>query len=649
VSSFFLVLLSVIFFILKKYIVFLDALCFGIGVAVFLQSYFLNPNFEVLNGTEIEWGKYIIHIIISTLVYICCIVLPLFFVSAKKLELSKHYKKIEIFTCILLGGIQLIYVFFLGGASKKTTNLNYVLTEKNEFELSSTKNTVVFIIDTLDGQWFENFILADSVFADKLKDFTYFDNAVAGGAPTVLGIPLMLTGEMYDTNDSLDTYYEQAYWKSTLLKNFADENIKIKLFTSTRYLQGSDYSLIDNASSVKKHYISEKIKFTKTLYKLVAFIEAPQLLKPRFWLYGNTLLKYVSVEQAADAEKEYVVDFNDPYFYANFKKKHVSVDYKHPCFVFYHLFGSHGPYNMNENAELVSSEQTSLMQQTKGAMKICLDVIEDMKNKGVYDSSTIIISGDHGGRDLYQNPAILCKLPHSNNEKLVTNSSQVTFQNLYNTYAKSLLKKHEKNYGDTLFEVKNIRSERFHVSPHVLGIVHFPNDKYVDSKSYVTYIIPDDARSFSDVKVLVQDFDEKKNTLSCIDVPNKIGKNMAECSVLGFYGFEDEYVWIRPNASVTLHNKKISKNGLQFSLNIPGQIQKQSPELRIYVNDILCKKMNTTPGKLEVYFSPEEVSSFDDTYEIRIEHDFSFVPKELGINDDTRELSFQVTYIGEKR
>ena len=117
----------------------------------------------------------------------------------------------------------------------------------------------------------------------------------------------------------------------------------------------------------------------------------------------------------------------------------------------------------------------------------------------------------------------------------------------------------------------------------------------------------------------------------------------------GFYNFESEFVWSNKKASLFLANKKISKKGLQFSLNIPTQIQKQTPELRIYINDILCKKMNTTPGKLELYFSPEEISSFDDTYDIRIEHDFSFVPKEHGINDDTRELSLQVSYIGEKK
>ena len=117
----------------------------------------------------------------------------------------------------------------------------------------------------------------------------------------------------------------------------------------------------------------------------------------------------------------------------------------------------------------------------------------------------------------------------------------------------------------------------------------------------------------------------------------------------GFYTFESDFVWAKPHVALTISNKKILKTGLQFSLNIPSQIQNSSPELRVYINDILCKKMNTTPGKLELYFSPEEISSFDDTYEIRIEHDFSFVPKELGINDDTRELSFQVSYIGEKR
>ncbi len=624
---------------------FCNALYFGIGIAVFIQGYFLNPNFEVLNGREIEWENYSINAVISTFVWIFCIVFP--FICVLNIKLFTIYKRLELFTCYILFAIQVLFVIFLGITGKKTNESNYVLTENDEFLFSKYRNTVVFVIDTLDGQWLDDFILSDAGFVSYLKDFTYFDNAVAGGSPTILGIPLMLTGEMYDTNVSLNTYYLQAYEKSTLLKDLSDENIKIKLYTNTEYLYGADYSLLDNASNESKHYISEKIKFTKILYKLVAFIEAPQLMKSRFWIYGDVLSNYISLKHKYSTE--YVVDFNDPRFYENFKKSYITLGYKQPAFILYHLFGCHGPYNMNENAELVPAESTSRIQSTKGAFKICFDIIEAMKVKGVYDSSTIIITADHGGRDVYQNPAILCKMPSENKDSLTINSCPVTFKNLYNTFAKSMLVKHKNAYGDTLFEVKNTIAERLHVAPHVLGVVHFPDNEYVNRKNYATYIIPSNVRNFSELKVLAQAENHAMLCVSRVDVKNNTGYQIADESKSGFYGFESESVWVKQKAFVILKNRNVSKIGLSFFIIIPEQVTGLYPELRIYINNLLYKKMNTSPGKLELYFPADEISSFDDIYEIRIEHDFSFVPKEQGINEDTRELSLQVFYIGEKR
>mgnify|MGYP000582751944 CR=1 FL=1 len=70
----------------------------------------------------------------------------------------------------------------------------------------------MFVVDTLDASWFEDMLLPNEEYKKSLKDFTYFDDAVAGGAPTVLAIPTLLTGKI-DMDASRDTseYYKDAY------------------------------------------------------------------------------------------------------------------------------------------------------------------------------------------------------------------------------------------------------------------------------------------------------------------------------------------------------------------------------------------------------------------------------------------------------
>ena len=117
----------------------------------------------------------------------------------------------------------------------------------------------------------------------------------------------------------------------------------------------------------------------------------------------------------------------------------------------------------------------------------------------------------------------------------------------------------------------------------------------------------------------------------------------------GFYYFEQGFVWSQPSSVTILGSKNISKKGLLINLVVPPQTEGRSPELRVAVNGLYMTKVNTSPGAMTLYYPPEEISSFDDIYEISLEHDFSFVPKELGINNDTRKLSLRVLYIGEKK
>ena len=97
-------------------------------------------------------------------------------------------------------------------SSKRSVDYSYVVTKNDEFALSLQGNVVVFIVDTLDNEDAQNYVI--DRYCEELKDFTYFDNMIGGGAPTALGVPLMLTGYQYDTTQSLDDSQLYADFKN---------------------------------------------------------------------------------------------------------------------------------------------------------------------------------------------------------------------------------------------------------------------------------------------------------------------------------------------------------------------------------------------------------------------------------------------------
>lgn len=62
------------------------------------------------------------------------------------------------------------------------------------FELSKDENTIVIVLDTLDGAFMHQVLVDNPDFIDRLDGFTNYGNTLASGARTTVAMPLILTG-----------------------------------------------------------------------------------------------------------------------------------------------------------------------------------------------------------------------------------------------------------------------------------------------------------------------------------------------------------------------------------------------------------------------------------------------------------------------
>ena len=79
---------------------------------------------------------------------------------------------------LFLSSIQVVTLVVLIVSSKRSVDYSYVVTKNDEFALSSQGNVVVFIVDTLDNDDAQNYVI--DRYSEELKDFTYFDNMIGG-------------------------------------------------------------------------------------------------------------------------------------------------------------------------------------------------------------------------------------------------------------------------------------------------------------------------------------------------------------------------------------------------------------------------------------------------------------------------------------
>ncbi len=459
------------------------AVVFGGALAAYVQGNFLNPDFGVLNGRQIQWSQFKVNAIISTVVWIVLIVVPAVIVCFKKDIMTKIMKWGSLF----IASIQVVTLVVLIISSRRSVDYSYVVTKNDEFALSSEGNVVVFIVDTLDNEDAQNYVI--DRYSEELKDFTYFDNMIGGGAPTALGVPLMLTGYQYDTTQSLADYRKKAYEEGTLIQDMSDNGYDVKLYTSSEYLNGVNQEAVANTVGGQTYRISDKVQFFKNIYKMSAFYAFPQVIKQYFWFYGDDFMACQSPKDNGTVQYE----MDDSQLYADFKDNGgITTDAGNKTFTLYHMVGAHAPYEMNEQCIDVGENETSLDKQVQGVFRYINEYMQQMKDKGVYDNSTIIITADHGGYGLYERPAVFVKQADTHNDVMQVNSDSVTFKNLYATYGKAALGQ-KSNYGNTLFDMAGVSQVRYHVAPWDVSKGMYPADEYLKNRDYSVFKIEGNA------------------------------------------------------------------------------------------------------------------------------------------------------------
>lgn len=487
-------------------------LVFSLALGFYIQGNFLNPAFNSLNGKEIAWSEYKINGIISIIAWILVFVVPQVVYAIKENIMSLIVKWGSLFVTAM----QLVSLVVLLLTTHKVVSNDFAVTKNGEFELSSKNNTIMFVVDTLDASWFEDMLLPNEEYKKSLKDFTYFDDAVAGGAPTVLGIPTLLTGKI-DMDASRDTseYYKDAYESSSLFADMQKSNCNVKLFTEFYYLDYCDKNSVDNLKMEQKYVISSRRGFMECLYKFVSFYAMPQFLKQNFWLYSGEFNQYITLED--NTSNLYKLD--DAQFYQDIKEKGITTQNDKDTFVMYHLNGAHSPYVMDENAQAVPSDSIGVDSQIRGIFKIIKEYMDELKAKGIYDSSTIIITADHGGIDLYSNPAILVKERNANHDEMVVSDSKITFTNVNNTIASSTLKD-SSAYGENVFEVGDKQVVRFHVAPNDLTENVYKDNAYAKDQLWSLLIIPADKRADEIGSFILVPYDQYDEMIKKYNVQN---------------------------------------------------------------------------------------------------------------------------------
>ena len=134
--------------------------------------------------------------------------------------------------------------------------------------------------------------------------------------------------------------------------------------------------------------------------------EMPWVLKPSFWYYTSDINNRMIADSGSANFNDSLYELDDAAILKMVREQGLEpVDKGETgAFRFIHLFGPHFPFSVNEDGEDVGTNRSDQISQAKGSMKVVTEYMAQLKELGLYDEATIIVTADHGVWNLTDDP-----------------------------------------------------------------------------------------------------------------------------------------------------------------------------------------------------------------------------------------------------
>lgn len=380
-----------------QYVSKFSAFIFSLDIAIYIQLMFLNHNLGQTDVTKIDWSEYAVSMIAGLVIWAACLGVGLL-ASCKKEKQMKNVIKTVSVSLIIVQVVSIVYLFIsIGGWSgdlnEKSTeaysNGFYYLTDEGQFSVSK-ENVVVFILDTFSNDYMDILIEKDNHALDDFHDFTYYSNYNCGYDGTALAIPHMLSGADFDNTkpcqQAIHDEFSSAYAKE-FYNILQDNQIDARLYTDNQTqswlgvqnIKGY-YSNVGYDENVDVEISYENI--IQVMGKSIMYRILPFVLKPAFLVVTDD---FVYTVKGLQSEKG--VDASMSYFEQCISDNKLHLDGESGSFIVYHFDGMH-------NAAAYSDEDIET--NARNNLKLVSAYMNGLRELGVYDDTTIIVTADHG-------------------------------------------------------------------------------------------------------------------------------------------------------------------------------------------------------------------------------------------------------------
>lgn len=370
----------------------LISLLTGLLLAGFLQGNFLNPALGLLTGDAIAWESMRGAMLGNLLIWAALLLFPFLLGRISRKAWSFAVRLIP----LALIAAQLISMGVIAFSPKESPPPagGHYLSTQGIYELGQEENLIVIVLDRLDNRFIGQVMRDEPGFFDQLEGFTRFTDNTSLYSQTFPSVTQMLTGEDYHFDRNASAYMTEAWQEGSFIPRLQEEDFDCRLYMQQGYAFSQARDLAGLAGNVVRGSIRlDALPAVKNFLGLSAFRYLPLTAKPFFWTSTDSFGKLS--ELGADPPP-YTTD--DAAFHQGLDREGLRIRDQRKNFLYIHLNGPHAPYTLDPWGYPAPEGKATLLSQTKGSFRMVFKYLDQLRSLGLYQSSTIVITGDHGAR-----------------------------------------------------------------------------------------------------------------------------------------------------------------------------------------------------------------------------------------------------------
>ncbi len=421
------------------------SLLFTLGVLFWLQGSFLVWDYGVFDARGINWEHFSWQGWVDLSIWLLLFMGAVVFAD----KISKISKVASLGFIIL----QLIVVFVVHITTEKNLwTKEYTVQNSMPEELlaySSSQNIVHIILDSFQTDVFLD-LVEEYGLQEDLEGFIVFKENMGVCPHTSFSIPAVFSGKIYDGKVPATTYYRERI-KEGFQNRLYDEGFVVNLVPEISMRDGK-YTTYYATPSVYQAS-SEELLFQNAAYLIdvVLFRQFPHFIRKKIYNDNSWLL---SAQVSAPPSS---TSFQQKAFFRNYIE-HIQIGSTKPAYHFMHLMPPHPPYVTTKDGtyagKVLPNTRENYKTEARYILKLFIELLNRLRDLGIYDSSLIILQGDHGSQILPvmggkkidigrpRVPALLTMKPPHRKGKLRISSAKTSLSDIPATIMDTLGLKH---------------------------------------------------------------------------------------------------------------------------------------------------------------------------------------------------------------